>query len=129
MSDIAEILVAIERGETSAAEDLLPLVYNELRHLAAHKLAHQPPGQTLQATALVHEAWVRLAGSAPQGRSYSGRRHFFNAAAEAMRHILIDRARRKRSQRHGGDLRRTELDEIRLEPGDRIELVQFVGGG
>jgi RNA polymerase sigma factor (TIGR02999 family) len=87
----------------------LPLVYDELRHLAAHELSHELPGQTLQATALVHEAWLRLAGPAGDGRLWNGRRHFFNAAADAMRRILIDRARSKGSRRHGGGLRRVEL--------------------
>lgn len=100
--------MAIERGEGCAAEVLLPLVYDELRHLAAHELSHELPGQTLQATALVHEAWLRLAGPTGDGRLWNGQRHFFNAAADAMRRILIDRARSKGSRRHGGELRRVE---------------------
>jgi RNA polymerase sigma factor (TIGR02999 family) len=110
MSDVTQILVAIERGEATPAEDLLPLVYNELRRLAAHKLSHEAPGQTLQATALVHEAWLRLAGPAQKNPSWNGRRHFFNAAAEAMRRILIDRARRKKNERHGGSFHRVGVD-------------------
>jgi len=107
MSDVTSILSAIESGQASAAEDLLPLVYAELRRLAAHKLSREPRGQTLQATALVHEAWLRLAG--PEDQRWEGRRHFFAAAAEAMRRILVDRARRKRNLRHGGHLQRIDL--------------------
>src|SRR5438094_10391544 len=92
MSDVTRILSAIEQGDPSAAEELLPLVYDELRQLAAQKLAHEQPGQTLQATALVHEAYLRLVGG-EQTRDWDGRGHFFAAAAEAMRRILIDRAR------------------------------------
>jgi len=116
MSDVTQILDAIERGETNAAADLLPLIYTELRRLANHRLTQEPPGQTLQATALVHEAWLRLVGSEPEGEEskWRGRRHFFGAAAEAMRRILIDRARRKRSARHGGNLQRVELDDVEI---------------
>ena len=112
MTDVTRILNAIERGEAKATDELLPLVYEELRLLAAQKLSHEPPGQTLQATALVHEAYIRLVGSADQ--SWENRRHFFGAAAEAMRRILVDHARRKRSEKHGGAHHRIELDE--LEP-------------
>src|SRR5262249_22063281 len=109
MSDVTHVLSAIEAGDPQAAERLLPLVYDELRKLAAQRLAQEKPGQTLQATALVHEAYLRLVGmdAAPH---WDGRGHFFAAAAEAMRRILIDQARRKRSHKHGGGLRRLELD-------------------
>jgi RNA polymerase sigma factor (TIGR02999 family) len=106
MSDITQILNAIDKGDPHAAEQLLPLVYDELRKLAAQRLAQEKPGQTLQATALVHEAYVRLVGE-PQ---FDNRGHFFAAAAEAMRRILIDRARRAGSRKRGGDRRRVELD-------------------
>src|SRR5262249_8725721 len=117
MKEITHILSAIERGDPQAAGQLLPLVYTELRNLAAHKLAQELPGQTLQATALVHEAYVRLvgAGDAPAaGQSWERRRHFFAAAAEAMRRILIDRARDKHRQKRGGGWRRLRLDHIDL---------------
>src|SRR5205085_8816551 len=101
MSEVTQILSAIEQGDPSAAEQLLPLVYDELRRLAAHKLAGEQPGQTLDATALVHEAYLRLAG--PEGaRHFNGRVHFFRAAADAMRRILVDRARARHSQKRGG---------------------------
>jgi RNA polymerase sigma factor (TIGR02999 family) len=100
MKDVTCILSAIEQGDPQAAEQLLPLVYDELRKLAAQKLAHEKPGQTLQATALVHEAYLRLIG--PQDPGWNGRGHFFAAAAEAMRRILVERARRKRRRKHGG---------------------------
>ena len=117
MSEITQVLQQLERGESQTAEALLPLVYEELRRLAASKLAHAAPGQTLQATALVHEAWLRIAGSDPT--FWEGRRHFFAAAAEAMRRILIENARRKQAVRHGGGLRRTELapDELSIAGG------------
>src|SRR5215813_1801445 len=99
MSDITQLLDQVEQGDPKAAEELLPLVYQELRKLAAFKMSLQPPGQTLQATALVHEAYLRLVGS--EERRWESRRHFFSAAAEAMRHILIDRARRRLRVRHG----------------------------
>jgi RNA polymerase sigma factor (TIGR02999 family) len=101
MSDVTRILNAMERGDVGATDKLLPLVYEELRVLAAQKLSHEPPGQTLQATALVHEAYLRLVGDAPQ--SWENRGHFFVAAAEAMRRILVENARRKRSLKHGGE--------------------------
>jgi RNA polymerase sigma factor (TIGR02999 family) len=106
MSDVTRILSAIEQGDPHAAGQLLPLVYDELRRLAALKLAHEKPGLTLNATALVHEAYVRLVGGDP-ARSWEGRRHFFAAAAEAMRRILVERARRKHSQKYGGGLNRS----------------------
>src|SRR5262245_40462826 len=109
MSEVTRILLAIEQGDPSAAEQLLPLVYAELRQLAAEKLAHERPGQTLQPTALVHEAYLRLV-AADQARPWNSRGHFFAAAAEAMRRILIDNARRKRRPKHGGDRQRVELD-------------------
>src|SRR6187397_2018161 len=110
MNEITVILNAIETGEAGAAERLLPLVYDELRRLAAQRLSHESPGQTLQATALVHEAYLRLVDS-ELAQQWSGRGHFFAAAAEAMRRILIDNARRKRRLKHGGDLKRIDLDE------------------
>jgi RNA polymerase sigma factor (TIGR02999 family) len=109
MSEVTRILSAIEQGDPHAADQLLPLVYEELRQLAAAKLAQEKPGQTLQATALVHEAYLRLVGS-EQGKAWDSRGHFFAAAAEAMRRILIDQARRKHSHKRGGDRRRVELD-------------------
>lgn len=101
MTDVTRILNAIERGDAKATDELLPLVYEELRILAAQKLSHESPGQTLQATALVHEAYIRLVGDEPQ--SWENRGHFFAAAAEAMRRILIENARRKGRLRHGGN--------------------------
>jgi RNA polymerase sigma factor (TIGR02999 family) len=122
MNEVTRILSAVERGDSRAAEQLLPLVYEELRKLAAQKLAREAPGQTLQATALVHEAYVRLVarGDASAGREpqWHGRGHFFAAAAEAMRRILVDRARHKRTRKAGGGRRRVELDDIALPVGD-----------
>src|SRR5262245_30809969 len=106
--DATVMLAAIAEGDRGAAEQLLVLVYDELRRLAASKLAHEAPGQTLQATALVHEAWLRLVGN--QNPSFNNRTHFFRASAEAMRRILIDRARRKKTQRHGGEFERIDFD-------------------
>jgi RNA polymerase sigma factor (TIGR02999 family) len=116
MSDVTRILSAIEQGDPHAAEELLPLVYDELRKLAARRLAQEKPGQTLQATALVHEAYLRLVGAqfdpnAQAQAHWDGRGHFFAAAAEAMRRILVDSARRKGRPKHGGDRRRVDLDE------------------
>lgn len=110
MTDVTQILSQIERGETQAAEQLLPLVYDELRRLAAVKLAHEKPGQTLQATALVHEAYLRLVDT-EKAQRWDSRRHFFAAAAEAMRRILVDNARRKQRKRRGGELKKLELKE------------------
>jgi len=110
MSDVTQLLNAIEHGDPAAAGRLLPLVYEELRRLAAQKLAQERPGQTLQATALVHEAYLRLVG-VDDARAWNGRGHFFAAAAEAMRRILVEQARRKRRPKHGGDRQRVELDE------------------
>src|SRR5262245_4788826 len=125
MMDVTRILSAIEGGDPKAAEQLLPLVYDELRRLAAQKLAHEKPGQTLQATALVHEAYLRLVGGGGQTRDWDGRRHFFAAAAEAMRRILIDGARHKQSRKAGGGCRRLALDDIEpaLEQGDGDRLL------
>ena len=114
MSDVTQILTAIDRGDSRAAEQLLPLVYGELRKLAAARLTHEPPGQTLQATALVHEAFVRLV-DVQQAQKWNSRGHFFAAAAEAMRRILVESARRKRQLQHGGHLERSELEEIPVE--------------
>jgi RNA polymerase sigma factor (TIGR02999 family) len=112
VSDVTQILERVEQGDPKAAEELLPLVYEELRRLAVAKMAQEVPGQTLQPTALVHEAWLRLAGSEKQ--SWRDRRHFFGAAAEAMRRILIDNARRKGRVRHGKGLVRVDLDQVDL---------------
>jgi RNA polymerase sigma factor (TIGR02999 family) len=111
MSDVTPILCAIEQGDPSAAEHLLPLVYAELRKLAAQKLAQEKPGQTLEATALVHEAYLRLVG-AEQAQHWNGRGHFYAAAAEAMRRILINRARDKGRHKRGGSWRRVDLDHV-----------------
>jgi RNA polymerase sigma factor (TIGR02999 family) len=110
MSDVTRILERIEQGDRSAADQLLPLVYEELRRLAGQRLAQEKPGQTLQATALVHEAFLRLAGQ----QQFEGRGHFFAAAAEAMRRILVENARRKKAARHGGEFQRVELHELDL---------------
>jgi len=129
MSDVTRILSAIEQGDLHASEQLLPLVYNELRELAAHKLAQEKPGQTLQATALVHEAYVRLV-DVEKAQHWDSRRHFFAAAAEAMRRILVDKARRKRSVKHGGQRVRLDLDEALVvadEPRqDLLELDELL---
>ncbi len=127
MKQITQILHAIEHGNASAAHDLLPIVYDELRKLAAHRLASEAAGQTLQATALVHEAYLRLVGSDAQAaRNWDSRGHFFAAAAEAMRRILIDRAREKRARKRGGARRRLTLDaadiSIDAVPDEIIDL-------
>lgn len=109
MSDVTRILSAIEQGDPVAAEELLPLIYDELRKLAAWKLAREPPGQTLQATALVHEAFLRLVGDSPKKR-WEGRGYFFAAAAEAMRRILVENARRKKRIKHGGAIARVDVE-------------------
>ena len=113
MDEISQVLNALEKGDPHAAQQLLPLVYDELRKLAAQKLAGEKPGQTLQATALVHEAYLRLVGENEE-RHWDGRGHFFAAAAEAMRRILVESARRKRSRKHGGGLVRQDLDDLQL---------------
>lgn len=120
MSDITRILSQIESGDPAAAEQLLPIVYDELRRLAAAKLAREKPGQTLDATALVHEAYLRLVGD----DAFTDRRHFFRVAAEAMRQILIDRARRKLRIRHGGDRQRVPLTEV--EPAAETPAQQLL---
>ena len=128
MSDVTQILHAIEQGDPGAASQLLPLVYDELRQLAAQQLAHQAPGQTLQPTALVHEAYLRLVASTRPGEddtSWDSRGHFFAAAAEAMRHILVDNARRKHAVKRGGGARRVPLEEfhrVAESPEDLLDL-------
>jgi RNA polymerase sigma factor (TIGR02999 family) len=123
MSEVTRILSAIEEGDPSAAEQLLPLVYDELRKLAAEKLAREKPGQTLQATALVHDAYLRLVDT-DKAQRWDSRRHFFAAAAEAMRRILVEGARRKRSSKRGGGRARHELDEVEIAaPGPRDDLL------
>jgi RNA polymerase sigma factor (TIGR02999 family) len=117
MSEVTRVLQQLEHGDSQAAENLLPLVYDELRRLAAWHMAQERGGQTLQATALVHEAWMRLVGQ--EDSQWNGRRHFFAAAAESMRRILIDIARRKQAARHGGGLHRTEKD---------MDLLSITGG-
>jgi RNA polymerase sigma factor (TIGR02999 family) len=116
MNKLTVLIEPIERGEPQAASQLLPLVYDELRRLAGHLMARESPGQTLQATALVHEAWLRLGGEAQP--EWKNRAHFFAAAAEAMRRILVDNARRKKAERHGGGLLRVDIDLGEISPGD-----------
>jgi RNA polymerase sigma factor (TIGR02999 family) len=125
MNDVTQILNAIERGDPHAARELLPLVYDELRRLAAQRLAQEKPGQTLQATALVHEAFLRLVGKGDE-RPWNSRGHFFAAAAEAMRRILVENARRKMRLKMGGDLSRRELDDEQLiapQPREDLEAL------
>jgi len=112
MVDVTDMLQAIERGEAQTSAELLPLVYEELRRLAAHKLSQERPGQTLQATSLVHEAWLRIVGT--ESREWDGKTHFFAAAAEAMRRILVENARRKQRLKHGGGYQRVEADAVEL---------------
>ena len=119
MTAVTHILSALGQGDPRAAEQLLPLVYDELRRLAAQKLAQEKPGQTLQATALVHEAYLRLVGDG--GGAWDNRRHFFAAAAEAMRRILVERARSKRRVKRGGGARRQDLQEHFLIAEDRLD--------
>jgi RNA polymerase sigma factor (TIGR02999 family) len=124
MHDVTQILNAIDAGDPHAAAQLLPLVYDELRELAAARLSHENSGQTLQATALVHEAYLRLLGPGGAQQPWDGRGHFFAAAAEAMRRILIDSARRKSSAKHGGEFERVDLDEAQLIASDRrLDLI------
>lgn len=123
MSELTQLLNAMDAGDPKAAEDLMPLVYQELRQLANARMAQEPSGQTLQSTALVHEAWIRLLG---ESHDWQNRRHFFSAAAEAMRRILIDRARHKKRVRHGGGLVRVDLDDIDLAAESQSETVLFV---
>lgn len=121
MTDVTRILNAIELGDAQAANELLPLIYEELRILAAQKMSHEPSGQTLQATALVHEAYIRLVGE--EARNWDSRGHFFAAAAEAMRRILVENARRKKSSKHGGDKLKVDLDHAELaieEPSEDL---------
>lgn len=124
MTDVTQILNAIEQGDSRAADKLLPLVYEELRLLASQKLSQEPPGQTLQSTALVHEAYLRLVGE--EAQNWENRRHFFLAASEAMRRILIDNARSKKSQKHGGNQQRIDFDYLAVAdknlPGNLLEL-------
>ncbi len=125
MSDASRLLNAIQEGDPGAAGELLPLVYDELRRLAAQKLAQETPGQTLQPTALVHEAYLRLVGSAEPPGKWQGRGHFFAAAAEAMRRILVENARRKHATKRGGDWQRVPLEEfhrISESPEDLLDL-------
>lgn len=117
MSDVTQLLDAIVHGDGQASDKLLPLVYDELRKLAAQRLANEPPGQTLQATALVHDAFVRLVDAEHQ-QQWASRGHFFGAAAEAMRRILVENARRKRSLKRGGDLQRVELGDVEIATPD-----------
>lgn len=122
MSELTQIRKAVQRGDRQASADLLPAVYAELRSLAAHKMARERPGHTLQPTALVHEAYLRLVGSGDAQR-WAGRTHFFAAAAEAMRRILIESARRKHRLKHGGNVERVDLDEVDLPlpmPDDKL---------
>ncbi len=122
MSEVTSILRAIQKGDAAASENLLPLVYEELRKLAAHKMANEAPGHTLQATALVHEAWLRLAGQEEEQR-WENRAHFFAAAAEAMRRILIERARAKARLRRGGGRQRVPLEQVTVATEDDDETV------
>ena len=123
MNDVTHLLEAVGHGDPKAAEELLPLIYEELRRLATHKMAREAPGQTLQPTALVHEAWLRLVGDGDS--RWQNRAHFFAAAAEAMRRILVDSARRKHALRHGGSQVRVEVDETALEaPADDEKVLQ-----
>ncbi len=124
MSDVTQVLQAIGRGDGSASEDLLPLVYDELRRLAAARMAQEAAGQTLQPTALVHEAWLRMVKDGE--RSWQNRAHFFGAAAEAMRRILIEKARRKSRIKHGGDQARVDIEQLELAattPDDKVLLI------
>jgi len=124
VSDVTLILDQVSRGNPAAAEELLPLVYDELRRIAAGRMAHEAAGQTLQATALVHEAWLRMVGDG--ARTWENRAHFFSAAAEAMRRILIENARRKSRLKRGGNQQRVELEDVDLTaatPDDKILLI------
>lgn len=123
MSDVTNLLDAAAAGDPRAAAELLPLVYDELRRLAAHRISREKPGQTLQATALVHEAYLRLV-SPSNAQGFAGRGHFFAAAAEAMRRILVENARRKQRIRHGGEHQRVDLGDVHVEDRDR-ELIEL----
>ena len=122
MSEVTQLLTAIDAGDGQASEELLPLVYESLRKLAGARLAHEQPGQTLQATALVHEAWMRLVGDGDK-KAWNNRGHFFAAAAEAMRRILVDRARRKGRIRHGGQFERVDLAHVTIATEDSDETI------
>jgi RNA polymerase sigma factor (TIGR02999 family) len=124
MKDITRVLNAIEQGDGKATEELLPLVYEELRCLAAQRLSNERPGQTLQATALVHEAYIRLIGT--ESPNWNGRGHFFGAAAEAMRRILVENARRKQSLKRGGEFRRVDLDEATLTESEERRADELI---
>ena len=121
MGDVTQILDRVSKGDGSAAAELLPLVYDELRRVAAYKMSLQPEGQTLQATALVHEAYLRLVGS--EEKRWESRRHFFSTAAEAMRHILIDRARRRLRLRHGHNAEKVPLDDLEIAAPAKEEIL------
>ncbi len=121
MEDVSQILASVVNGDQNAADELLPMVYTELRRLAESRMAKANPGNTLQPTALVHEAYMRLIGSVDPG--WNGRRHFFGAAAQAMRDILVEQARRKARIKHGGDRKRVDVDTAELEGGPRPEDV------
>lgn len=123
MSDLTAILDLVQQGDPKAADDLLPMVYDELRKLASAKMAREKPGQTLQATALVHEAWIRVS---KENHTWSSRRQFFSAAAEAMRRILIERARQKERVRHGGGLEKISLDELDVAENTPDHLLLLV---
>src|SRR5262249_19328290 len=122
MSDVTRILDAIHQGDSHASEELLPLVYDELRRLAAHKMAQEAPDHTLQPTALVHEAWLRLVQQ-PEPQNWEHRGHFFAAAAEAMRRILVEKARRKARQKRGGKWTRVELEDVQLAVHSDLSLL------
>jgi RNA polymerase sigma factor (TIGR02999 family) len=124
MSDVTQILEALARGDPTVADELLPLLYDQLRTLAAQKMANEAPGQTLQPTALVHEAWLRLVGSGQE--HWNSRGHFFGAAAEAMRRILVERARKKARVRHGGQLERVDLDHVTVAARDNDDTILAV---
>lgn len=124
MTDVTRILNAIEQGDAGATEKLLPLVYDELRRLAVQKMAQEPPGQTLQATALVHEAYIRLVES--ESQNWDNRGHFFAAAAEAMRRILVENARRKKREKHGGGLKRLDIAELDMALSTNDETILLV---
>lgn len=124
MADVSQLLQAIEEGDEVASEQLLPLVYEELRRLATYRMQHEPAGMTLQATALVHEAFLRLVGQGPAPPRWQNRGHFFAAAAEAMRRILVERARRQRRLKHGGEFARHDIDAVPIAtPEIREDLI------
>jgi RNA polymerase sigma factor (TIGR02999 family) len=125
MSDVTRTLERVEQGDPKAADQLLPLVYEELRKLAVVRMAQEKPGQTLQATALVHEAWLRLVGT-EEGKVWNSRGHFFGAAAEAMRRILVDRARQKARIRHGGGLEKVDLEHVTVATEDSDDTVMAI---